>query len=81
MEGEITVDDPRAADVRALLERHLAFTAEHSPPEDVHALDVEALVDPAITFVSYREAGEVPADAPAQVPAAVGAGGDEEART
>lgn len=59
MEGEITVDDPRAADVRALLERHLAFTAEHSPPEDVHALDVESLVDPSITFVSYRVAGEV----------------------
>lgn len=59
MEGEITVDDPRAADVRALLERHLVFTAEHSPPEDVHALDVDALVDPSITFVSYRVAGEV----------------------
>ena len=59
MEGEITVDDPRAADVRALLEGHLAFTAEHSPPEDVHALDVESLVDPSITFVSYRVAGEV----------------------
>jgi len=59
VEGEITVDDPRAADVRSLLERHLAFTAEHSPPEDVHALDVDALVHPAITFVSYRAADEV----------------------
>lgn len=55
----ITVDDPRAGDVRALLERHLAFADEHSPPEDVHALDVEGLVDPAITFVSYREGGEL----------------------
>lgn len=59
MEGVIGIDDPRAADVRALLERHLVFTAEHSPPEDVHALDVEALVDPSITFVSYREGGTV----------------------
>lgn len=59
MEGVIGIDDPRAADVRALLERHLEFTAEHSPPEDVHALDVEALVDPSITFVSYREGGTV----------------------
>ena len=59
MEGEIAADDPRAADVRALLERHLAFANDHSPPEDVHALDVDALVDPSITFVSYRVDGEL----------------------
>lgn len=59
MGGEITVDDPRADDVRALLERHLAFANDHSPPEDVHALDVDALVDPSITFVSYRVDGEL----------------------
>ncbi|MFL5846094.1 MAG: GNAT family N-acetyltransferase [Solirubrobacteraceae bacterium] len=55
----IAVDDPRAADVRALLERHLAFAASHSPPEDVHALDVERLVDPAITFFSFRDDDEL----------------------
>jgi putative acetyltransferase len=59
VEGEIAADDPRAADVRALLERHLAFANDHSPPEDVHALDVDALVDPSITFVSYRVDGEL----------------------
>jgi putative acetyltransferase len=59
VEGVIGVDDPRAADVHALLERHLSFANEHSPPEDVHALDVERLVDPAITFVSYRVDGEL----------------------
>jgi hypothetical protein len=37
-----SVDDPEAADVRELLERHLEFADEHSPPEDVHALDVSA---------------------------------------
>jgi hypothetical protein len=31
-ESEISVDDPRAEDVRALLARHLAFANEHSPP-------------------------------------------------
>jgi putative acetyltransferase len=59
LEGEILVDDPRREDVRRLLERHLAFANEHSPPEDVHALDVDALVDPAVTFFSFRDEGEL----------------------
>ena len=58
-DGEIAVDDPRAPDVRALIERHLAFANEHSPPEDVHAFGIERLVDPAITFFSYRRHGEL----------------------
>jgi putative acetyltransferase len=58
-EGEISTDDPRAADVRALLERHLAFANLHSPPEDVHALDVAGLLDPGITFYSFRLNGEL----------------------
>ncbi len=59
LQGEISIDDPRAADVRALLERHLAFANLHSPPEDVHALDVAGLLDPAITFYSFRLNGEL----------------------
>ncbi len=58
-EGEISIDDPRAEDVRGLLERHLAFANLHSPPEDVHALEVEGLVDPAVTFFSFRLKGEL----------------------
>ena len=50
----IAIDDPRADDVRALLERHLAFAHAQSPPEDVHALDVDRLVDPSIAFFSAR---------------------------
>ena len=50
-------DDPRRDDVRALLASHLAFADEHSPPEDVHALDVDRLVDPAVTFLSGRVDG------------------------
>jgi len=57
--GTIAVDDPRTADVRKLLERHLAFARANTPPEDVHALDVDGLVDPAVTFFSYRLDGEV----------------------
>lgn len=59
MEGVIAVDDPRAADVVALLGRHLELMTALSPPEEVHALDVEALVDPTITFVGYRVDGEL----------------------
>jgi putative acetyltransferase len=55
----IEIDDPRGADVRRLLERHLAFAHEHTPPEDVHALDAERLVDPSVTFFSYRDDGRV----------------------
>jgi len=50
----IGIDDPRADDVLALLERHLAFANEHTPPEHVHALDLEGLLDPAVTFFSAR---------------------------
>ncbi len=55
--GEITLDDPRADDVRALLERHHAFANVHTPPEHVHALDVDALLDPAVAFFSFRRDG------------------------
>ena len=54
---QISPDDPRAADVRALLQGHLDWASLHSPPEDVHALDVDALVHPAIVFVSCRADG------------------------
>jgi putative acetyltransferase len=50
----IAADDPRADDVRALLERHLAFSREVTPAEGVHALDIEGLLDPAVTFFTAR---------------------------
>jgi len=55
----ISTDDPRAADVRALLERHLAYAHANTAPEDVHALDIDALLDPSVTFFSYRVDGEL----------------------
>jgi putative acetyltransferase len=58
-EGEISIDDPRTEDVRELLERHLAFANSRSLPEDVHALDVDGLLDPAVMFVSFRRGGEL----------------------
>jgi putative acetyltransferase len=53
----ITEDDPRAADVSELLSRHLRQMRSQSPPEDVHALDIDGLLDPAVTFYSYRDGG------------------------
>jgi putative acetyltransferase len=50
----IAVADPNAADVRALLERHLAFAREVTPPEHVHALDTGAWSDPDLTLFGAR---------------------------
>jgi putative acetyltransferase len=55
----ISVDDPRKPELRALLERHLAFCLSETPPEHSFALDVNRLLDPAVTFVSYRDGGTV----------------------
>jgi putative acetyltransferase len=55
----IAVDDPAAEDVRALLGRHLEFARATTLPEEVYALDVDALLDPAVTFFSYRIDGEL----------------------
>jgi putative acetyltransferase len=57
--GMISTDDPRADDVRPLLERHLAFARAMTAPEDVHALDLDGLRDPSVTFFSYRLDGKV----------------------
>ena len=55
----VAVEDPRAVDVRALLEAHLAFAREHSPPEDVHALDVDGLTANDVSFFSIRQEGRL----------------------
>jgi putative acetyltransferase len=51
------VDDARTDDVRALLETHLGFAHEVTPPGHVHALDSKNLVDPAVTLFTVREDG------------------------
>jgi putative acetyltransferase len=55
----IVDDDPGAADVRALLAGHLAFTREQSPPEHVHALEVDGLLQPDVHFFSARSHGDL----------------------
>jgi putative acetyltransferase len=58
-EFAIAIDDPRRDDVRALLERHLAFAKAVTPPEDVHALELDGLLDASVTFFSLRDEGRL----------------------
>jgi putative acetyltransferase len=55
----IEVDDPRRDDVLSLLERHLGFARLVTPPGHVHALDLDGLLEPAVTFFSLREGGDL----------------------
>ncbi len=47
---EIRVDDLRGAEIARLLEQHLQDMRRVSPPESVHALDLDRLRVPEITF-------------------------------
>jgi putative acetyltransferase len=47
---QIRRDDPSSAQIKALLEEHLQNMRQISPPENVHALDIEGLRRPEITF-------------------------------
>jgi len=50
----ITIGDPPRDDVRAVLERHLAFARAVTPAGGVHALDVEGPLDPSVSCFSAR---------------------------
>lgn len=50
-------DDPRRTDVLALLKRHLDFACTVTPPEDVHALDLEGFLAETVTLFSLRGRG------------------------
>ncbi len=56
---EIIVDDLQGGEVISLLEEHLADMYATSPPESVHALDVDALKSPQITFFSGWKDGQL----------------------
>lgn len=47
---KIRVDDLRGPEVKALLEAHLDLMRVTTPPESVHALDLDELRAPEITF-------------------------------
>lgn len=56
---EIRIDDLKGPEIRELLEEHLRSMHLHSPPESVHALDIEALLNPEITFWTVWGNGEL----------------------
>ncbi len=56
---EIRVDDLSGDAIRALITRHLEGMHDTSPPESVHALDLEGLRHPSITFWSAWIGGEL----------------------
>ena len=47
---EIRLDDLRGPEIRALLQEHLDNMHQLSPPESVHALDLDKLRRPDVTF-------------------------------
>ena len=56
---DIRVDDLQGHAIQALLQLHLDAMHQHSPPESVHALDVDALRHPSITFWTAWAHGEL----------------------
>ena len=47
---EIRIDDLRGPEIAALLTEHLECLAQVSPPQSRHALDLERLRQPGVTF-------------------------------
>lgn len=56
---EIRLDDLTGPEIHALLEEHLAEMRRISPPGSVHAMPIEALRGPAITFWTAWSGGEL----------------------
>ncbi len=56
---QIRVDDPRRSQPAGLLREHLEDMAVHSPPESIHALDIEDWCSAAVTFWTAWEGREL----------------------
>ena len=54
---DISLDDLSGPEIAALLQEHLRDMYRVSPPESVHALDLEGLRKPDITFWTIWDAG------------------------
>ncbi len=55
----IRLDDLTGSDIIRLLREHLQGVAQYSPPESIHALDLDGLRRPEITFWSVWHDGEL----------------------
>ena len=56
---DIRVDELSSPEIIRLLHEHLRSMTLHSPPESIHALDIEALRKPDITFWSAWQDAEL----------------------
>lgn len=56
---EIKRDDLTGSEIAALIGEHLQSMFLHSPPESVHALDLDKLKGPDVTFWSVWSQGEL----------------------
>lgn len=56
---DIRLDDLTGSQIIHLLGEHLQGVALHSPPESIHALDLDGLRQPGITFWSVWEHDEL----------------------
>ena len=56
---EIRLDNLRSPEVVGLLNEHLHSMAQHSPPESVHALDLDGLRQPEVSFWSAWEGAQL----------------------
>jgi len=56
---EIRLDNLRSPEVIGLLNEHLHSMAQHSPPESVHALDLDGLRQPEVSFWSAWDGVEL----------------------
>jgi len=59
MTRQIRIDDLSGSQIQELLHEHLQGMAQHSPPESVHALSIEALRQPGITVWTAWEGDEL----------------------
>jgi putative acetyltransferase len=55
----LRVDDLSGQAIRALITRHLSGMHENSPPESVHAFDLDGLKAPGVTFWSAWVGDEI----------------------
>ena len=55
----IKIDDLTGSEIQALLQEHLDSMKLYSPPESIHALDLEALRKPEITFWTVWDNAEL----------------------
>ena len=56
---EVRIDDLHGPEIAALLQEHLDDMKRHSPPQSIHALDLEKLRRPEITFWTVWQDGEL----------------------